>query len=205
MTAVLLVATSVFAAVDWWSRLARRDSVEQWAKPLTTLGVVAISLANDAATVDRLLMAAALVLCLVGDVALLPRIDRFVFGLGSFLVAHLVLVAAFARRGFDRPALAGVALVLAAGLVGTVGIGVIRGASRRGLAGPVIAYFAVISAMTVAAWATGEPWVIVGATAFVVSDTVLGWREFVRPFRGGGLIVMITYHGAIGALALSPW
>ena len=63
----------------------------------------------------------------------------------------------------------------------------------------------VISAMTIVGWSTGQPWVIVGSTAFVVSDSVLGWRQFVRPAPWMGPVVMVTYHGAIAALALSLW
>lgn len=205
VAAALIVVTALAASTNWWSRATDRDSVERWSKPLTTLGVVAIALANDAPVVDRMIVAAALTLCLIGDIALLPHIDRFVVGLGAFLTAHVVFIAVFVRRGLDDLALAGIALLLTAGVVGSVGLGVVRGAARRRLAGPVVGYFLAISAMLVVAWATGDPWLIVGATAFVVSDSILGWREFVRPIRAGSVLVMVTYHVAIGSLALSLW
>ena len=34
--------------------------------------------------------------------------------------------------------------------------------------------------MTVCGWATGRGWVIAGTTLFVISDSLLGWRQFVR-------------------------
>lgn len=205
VASALIVVTALAAATNWWSRATDRDSVERWAKPFTTLGVVAIALANDAPVVDRMIVAAALTLCLLGDMALLPHIDRFVVGLGAFLAAHVVFISVFVRRGLDELALAGIATLLTAAVVGTVGIGVVRGAARRGLAGPVVGYFLAISTMLIIAWATGDPWSIVGATAFVVSDSLLGWREFVRPIRSGSVLVMVTYHVAIGSLALSLW
>ena len=68
---------------------------------------------------------------------------------------------------------------------------------------PVLAYLAIISLMTVFAWATADPWIVVGATLFVVSDTVLGWRQFIRERAWMPVTVMVTYHGAIACLALS--
>ena len=41
----------------------------------------------------------ALVLCLAGDVALLPKVDKFVVGLGSFLLGHLAFIGLFVHRG----------------------------------------------------------------------------------------------------------
>ena len=152
-------------------------------------------------------MVVALVLCLVGDVALLPRVDRFVVGLAAFLLGHLVAIVSFVERGLDRPSLGGIALVVAALLMATVGNVIVKSAARddAGLRRPVLAYLVVISAMAAFGWATGDPLVVAGSTAFVVSDAVLGWRQFVRPIRHGGLVVMVTYHAAIGLLALSLW
>ncbi len=68
---------------------------------------------------------------------------------------------------------------------------------------PVIVYFAVIMLMAVAAALSGRGWAIVGASSFVVSDTVLGWGRFVREHRWQPLAVMVTYHVALAGLAVS--
>lgn len=70
---------------------------------------------------------------------------------------------------------------------------------------PVVAYLGVISAMAVCGWATGRGWVIAGTTLFVVSDSLLGWRQFVRSHAWMAVAVMVTYHAAIVSLALSLW
>lgn len=203
-TIVLLVTIAV-AFVDWWSRLAERDRVEQWAKPLTTIGVIGIAVTSGAPSAEVTWATIALVLCLVGDVALLPRIDRFVVGLGAFLLGHLAFIGAFVAHGVDEVTLTGIAFVAAGLLIATVGMVIVRGASShdRSLRSPVLAYLVVITAMAAVGWGTGSPWIIIGSTAFVVSDSVLGWRQFVRPVRHGSLVVMVTYHLAIGSLALS--
>lgn len=207
MHVVLLVAAGLSAAVNWWSRWRDSDRVEAWAKPLTTMLVIGLALSSDAPTGQVATAVIALVLCLEGDVALMPAVDRFVLGLASFLLGHLVFIALFVQYGMPHLALGGVALVLVAVLAATAGRRIVAGAARKdaALRIPVTAYLAVISAMTVCGWATGRVWVIVGTTLFVLSDSLLGWREFVRDHAWMAVAVMVTYHGAIASLALSLW
>jgi uncharacterized membrane protein YhhN len=75
----------------------------------------------------------------------------------------------------------------------------------RALQKPVLAYLVVIMAMAVVGWSTTMPWVIAGTTLFVISDSILGWHQFVGQKKWMSPAVMITYHGAIAALALSLW
>ena len=201
---VVLVAAALSATANWWSRFADSDRVEAWSKPLTTGLVIALAALADAPTGQRVVAVIALVLCLGGDIALMPAVDSFVGGLVSFLLGHVVFVVLFVEQGLDRPVLAVVAMVLAIALVATVGRRIVAAAARSdaALRGPVMAYLVVISAMTVVGWATGRPWIIVGSTAFVVSDSVLGWRQFVGERRWMGVTVMVTYHLAIAGLAL---
>ena len=207
MQLTLLVATGLAASANWWSRLRDSNRLEQWTKPLVTMLVIGIALSNDSSTGQVSTAVIALVLCLEGDIALLPAVDRFVLGLASFLLGHLVFIALFVQYGLPKLALAGGALVLVAALIGTVGIRVVQGAARKdpGLRLPVAAYLLVISAMAVCGWATGRGWVIAGTTLFVISDALLGWRQFVRPRAWMSVAVMVTYHAAIVSLAISLW
>ena len=47
------------------------------------------------------------------------------------------------------------------------------------LKAPVMGYIAVIAAMSVLAFATGNNWIIAGAVCFALSDTLLGLQTFV--------------------------
>src|SRR4029453_4130345 len=98
---------------------------------------------------------------------------------------------------------AAVAAAAMAVLVGTVGRRIHAGTRREdpALSIPVAAYLAVIATMTIAAWATGRPAALVGAAAFVVSDSILGWGKFVREQWLTSVAVMVTYHVALGGLA----
>jgi uncharacterized membrane protein YhhN len=203
----LLVATGVAALANWWSRIHPNDRLEAWSKPLTTVLVIALALVSGAPSEQIMVAVVALGLCLVGDVALMPAIDKFVVGLAAFLLGHLVFIVLFIQYGLESPVLAGIAIILSALLVATIGNVIVQGAGHADpkLKMPVLAYLAVISTMAVVGWSTGRPWVIAGATLFVVSDSILGWRQFVAERKWMPLAVMVTYHGAIASLALSLW
>jgi uncharacterized membrane protein YhhN len=208
LTATVLVFV-VVAAANWWSRWSDDDRLELWTKPLATVLVIVVAvlagMAGDESTTVVALTTVALVFCLVGDVALMPQVDRFIVGLGAFLVGHLVFVVALAATGLDQPLLAVAAAVLIGPCIAVVGRHVVSGAKAKepALAGPVIAYLTVISAMALVAWATGNTAAVIGATLFLVSDSILGWRKFVSQARWMAVAIMVTYHGALLGLALA--
>jgi CubicO group peptidase (beta-lactamase class C family)/uncharacterized membrane protein YhhN len=207
LTATAAVVAALAATGNWWSRITRDRRLETVTKPLATiaLATVGISLADHAPGAAVVLAVIGFACCLVGDVALLPAIDRFVVGLGAFLVGHLAFVGMFVVLGLDNGWLAVAALGMAAVLAATAGRRIVAAAGRSHAAYvvPVKAYLSVISVMAVAGWATGDAAAIIGATLFVVSDSVLGWRQFVAERRWMAPAVMVTYHGALLGLALS--
>ncbi|NNM45437.1 lysoplasmalogenase family protein [Knoellia koreensis] len=194
MTTLAWLSVALAAPLDWWAAAVGAKRTETVLKPLVlaALLVAAWSMGGGWA------LLAALALSLVGDIALLSEAEpRFVVGLGAFLLAHLAYVVAFVGAGMPAGwlTLAGAALVAVA--AATAGRRIVPAAAREGgpgLGGACAAYMAVIGVMVVAAWATGRPLVALGATVFMVSDTVLAWNRFVRPLRFGTLAVMVTYH-----------
>lgn len=195
------LAGAVFAlaaVVNWWAVEARRRSAKVVAKPLALAALVALALVGGAGAdpAGRWLLLG-LVLCLAGDIFLLFDTGRaFLGGLSSFLLGHLAYVAAFLVLGLSAP-LWGLMSVVP--LIGAVVVirRVVPAANREGgagLAGAVVAYVIVIGAMVVTAWMTGAWLTGLGATAFMVSDSVLAMNKFVRRSRHGDLAVMVTYH-----------
>jgi uncharacterized membrane protein YhhN len=200
---VVVIATAIVAVANWFSRWRRSDRLELLSKPLTTVGAIAVAALADGPRGATVAGVIALGLCLIGDVALLPAVDQFVVGLGAFLLGHLALIAMFAQRGFDRWTVSGLAIAACALLLGTVAVPIVRGAAVKGFGVPVRAYLAVICAMTIAGWATGNWLIMVGTGAFIISDTILGWGEFVAERNWMHSAIMVTYHVAIVSLALS--
>lgn len=199
MTSSLLWVLPVTLALIDWTAVARHDRrTETWAKPATLialLGVAATLGATDRPGGGWLLVA--LAFGLLGDVLLLSdTVTRFQAGLGAFLLGHLAYLACFVGVGLDEGtwALVGT-LVTAAALV--VARGVLPATQRSdgaALSVPVAVYMAVISAMTIAAWATGEWLIALGASVFLASDTILAVNRFVRPMTWARVAVMMTYH-----------
>ena len=200
---VVCIATALLAVANWYSRYAHNDRLELITKPLTTVGAVAIAALAGGPRSATIAAIIALVLCLIGDVALLPAVDRFVVGLAAFLLGHVAFIVMFALRGFDQWRMAGVAAIGCAILLGTAAVPIVGGAAAKGFGVPVRAYLVVICSMCVFGWATGNWLILLGAAAFIVSDSILGWGQFVAERDWMHLAIMITYHVAIVSLALS--
>lgn len=208
---LLIAVTSVAAISNWWAVANNHRTGEIVAKPLTlaALVVAAAVLPDPTPPGAHPWFLAALILSLAGDVFLLERDGArfFLFGLGSFLIAHALYVVGLLRFDLHAPGLiVGGVLVLAAAV--TIGRRIVTAAARtdKALAGPVALYLVAISTMVVLAVGTGHPVAIAGALLFFCSDAVLGWDRFVHPLRHGHLAVMVTYHlGQLGlVLALVP-
>jgi uncharacterized membrane protein YhhN len=200
---IVLVVTLGLCAANWWACWTHDVRWEAITKPLATLGAIGVAVAADASGSVTVAAVVALSLCLVGDIALLPQVDRFIVGLAAFLLGHLAFLVVFASLGFDAFWMAGIGLVLCALLWGSAAIPIVRNAAARGLGTAVRTYLGVISVMCVFGWATGNVLVVVGVTSFVLSDTILGFRRFVveRPWQQ--VAVMVTYHAALVCLAAS--
>jgi uncharacterized membrane protein YhhN len=202
----LLALALAAAVVDWIAVHQGAQGVEYLFKPLTMVLLVGATLAldpNDPAV--RAWFVAALVLSLAGDVLLMVPKDLFVFGLGAFLLGHLAYIVGMHVDGVEGPRfLIGVVVVMA--LLAVIGTAILRGV-RAGpdpkLAGPVVAYMFVISAMVASAIGVGRVAGIAGASLFYVSDALIAWNRFLSETRHSRVAIMVTYHLAQVGLVLS--
>ena len=180
---MLLCAAAVGALLvaEW-----RRSQTGKWiAKPIASTAFVAVALASGALdTTYGLLVLAGLVLCLVGDVLLIPvgRVGVFRAGVFAFLLGHFGFAAAFLRQPLSLPwfAVGAVALSLALWRVWQWLSPTVQADMRV----PVVAYLVVIGAMSALAVAlvgAGGPVIVAaGALAFTASDVSVARDRFVR-------------------------
>jgi uncharacterized membrane protein YhhN len=201
----LLGVSGVAAVANWWSRWTDDRRTELWSKPLALAALIGVAWtlepADDAV---RAWFVVALVCSLLGDLFLLDGDRWFVAGLGSFLVAHLAYVVGFVVADRWRWWAVAAALAVVVAVAATIGRRVVAGAQTTdpALRVPVVAYLAVISAMVVAAAGAGNGFAVAGAALFMVSDSVLGWRQFVSESRWMPVTIMVTYHlGQAGLVA----
>ena len=160
---VAAIATGVIALANWWSRWKSLDRLELLSKPLTTVGVIVVAALADGPRGPTIATVVALALCLIGDIALLAAVDRFVVGLAAFLLGHVAFIVTFVMRGLDSWSAAGVAIVGCAVLLGTVAMPIVHGAAAKGFGAPVRTYLVVITSMCVVGWATGNWLIALGA------------------------------------------
>jgi uncharacterized membrane protein YhhN len=206
-----------FAIADWRAVAQGQRRLEYVFKPATLIVILmgAWSLTQDAhdgwLTLWFLL---ALFGSLLGDIFLLLPQDRFfLYGLVAFLLAHVAYIVGLNPTWPPLPSLVLVPLIaiIAIPIARQLILG-LRRSRRASLIVPVTLYVVVISAMLFSAYATWfrAEWttmratlVTVGATLFYISDTVLGWNQFVQPFASARVSVMVTYHLAQLALVLA--
>lgn len=184
----------VAMAFDWWAVRTTREPIETVAKPMVMVGLIGIAvLADIVPSSAQPWVIAALVLGLVGDVCLLPQIDRFIAGLAAFLVGHACYLVAFAIMWSPSWLIAlGIAGLIA--LLGAFGVDIARSLRDSPMLVPVMAYIGVTAAIILLGAGTGRWIVAAGALAFALSDGLLGSDRFVRPVPDRRVWVHVLYH-----------
>jgi len=149
---------------------------------------------------------AALVGCWFGDVFLLGKArPLFLAGLVSFLLGHLVFAAAFVVRGIDLAATAVAVVALVVVLIPVFRWLIPKVEAK--MKGPVIAYMVVITVMVALAAGTvfehGQPWIVVAAVAFYVSDLAVARDRFIKQGFSNRAWGLPLYYGAVVVFALT--
>jgi uncharacterized membrane protein YhhN len=176
-------------------------------KPLTTILVIGVAwlAPAEAAPLYRQLVLIGLGFSLAGDVFLMLPAHPFIAGLASFLVAHILYVAAFTSAApAELAPLAFAPFAVAAGFV-LRALWPHLGRLRI----PVVIYVLAIALMI---WRAGAQWTALGSTAatlalvgaalFGLSDAVLALNRFRAPIAGAQAVVLSTYWAAQWAIAL---
>lgn len=203
---LLLVAAAGAALVDWWSVFTDRPRVETLAKPAVMV-LLLTAVVVEASGATPWVIALALLLSLIGDVLLLPAIDRFVLGLAAFLVAHLAFIIAFSISLAGQPAIDALAPALGVGLAlalwWTLGRRITTSSRTIDptMGSAVSAYILALTLMVVAGVGVGSVVLASGTLLFALSDSVLGWNRFVGAVPHGRLATHVLYHSGQGLIA----
>ncbi len=154
----------------------------------------------------RYLIVAGLCFSLAGDILLMLSSDQFVFGLVSFLVAHIFYIGAFSTR---PKTLLSIWIGLACVAYGCLMLWFLF-PNLGDLKLPVSIYVAVVLLMAWQAqcrWAEergqGTALAAIGAILFVASDSMIAIDRFNGRFRSAGVLIMTTYFTAQLLIALS--
>ena len=120
------------------------------------------------------------------------RINWFIFGLGSFLVAHVLYI--FSMKPFQKTRIILIALYLVYG----IGMFVLISAGLDELFIPVFVYMSVLLIMGITTLVStkSNKWLIIGGISFVFSDSLIGIDKFYSTIPNASFMIMISYYFA---------
>lgn len=189
LSAALAIAGAVWAELRWLHYVF---------KPLTTLLIFAVAWCAPAPQpAYRHAVLAGLLLSTLGDVWLMLPQDRFVFGLGSFLLAHLAYLYAFTRQAPLQPLRWP---YFAYAIVASGVLALLWPRLPPPLQVPVVVYVVALAAMAAQAAVLGlKPahaggrFALAGGCCFVVSDALLAIDRFHTALPYAAAAVLTSY------------
>lgn len=206
MVIILSLAIMICAGLAIYSSLRRRRWLRYITKPLTTVLILTLALIKPATTPDyyRVLIVIGLAFSLLGDILLMLPRDRFVLGLASFLITHLLYIIAFV------PGVKMDLLWLLPLLLTLIVVSAILWPKLGRLRTPVLLYALVIIVMAWRALArlhnldnTSAGLAAAGALLFCLSDGLLAVERFRTRFTLAPLLVLGTYYLAQWLIVMS--
>lgn len=198
---ILSLAVLVSATIAIIYRRRENSKIFSFFKPLTTIFIILIALIvfKKTSSTYSAAMIVALIFALVGDVFLINS-KYFLQGLSSFLIAHIVFIVGFTSLyGFSWHLIPLVLLVIIVGgyysflrkVLGSYSI-------------PVLIYITVIAVMNWQAIGlvinNGKPvffGIAIASLLFTVSDSIIAYSEFKKPFNSAEALILSTYWVSI--------
>ncbi|TCS93610.1 lysoplasmalogenase [Hazenella coriacea] len=198
----------LLSGVSYLFALSARNPIWRYIlKPGTMVLIIGLAITGlpDSGTVGWLILIG-LLFSIAGDIFLMLPSDRFIQGLSSFFIAHVLYVLAFGQLSFTL----GVSSWIYATILLVVAVtyyallfSPVREQGGMKLLIAVGLYILIISWMVWQALLTGQELLIAGALLFYLSDAILAWNRFKKKLVWGDYGVMITYYSAQYLLALS--
>ncbi|MFN8577533.1 MAG: lysoplasmalogenase [Candidatus Sericytochromatia bacterium] len=174
-------------------------------KPLTTSLIILIALqANPSEYKNHIIIG--LIFSLFGDIFIMLSEDKFIFGLVSFLIAHIIYIYAFLHgNNFIIPFY----LIIPFLIFGMTMYSYLY-KSLNELKAPVFIYVSIILIMGVSAlnlWYLKHDnyslYAFIGSLFFIVSDSILAVDKFKKPMYYAQLSLLSTYYISQTLIALS--
>ncbi len=179
-----LIALITFAGLLYGIKIENQRLVYVF-KPLTSLLFVLAAWQGGLASTCHTRLFIGLVLCMIGDIALIPKQRAwFLIGLLSFLLGHVTYIFAFSALIVLTPAGALVAVIIVALDAACLGW---LAPHLKNMRIPIVVYMLVISVMVWSAWGvfftshlplTARLLIATGATCFCISDVFVAKNRF---------------------------
>ncbi len=188
----LLVAT-----IDVYAVITQNKSLEIIFKPLLMTTLVIVYLVSVAK--PNFWLISALFFSFWGDVFLLDKTNYFVFGLASFLIAHIMYIKMTSQLLKKKS----IAQILKAAVIFVVlftGVLFLIKDNLGEMLVPVLVYGVAISAFGTCALlnyqqekSTVNSWLLLGAILFIASDSLIALNNFYNPKRLFDIAIITLY------------
>ena len=201
---------AVIAIITITTRVLEVDEIQNVFKPmLMPILMMFVYVNTKLSTSFSKLIFFALLFSMAGDVFLMPYYDIFLFGLASFLIAHIFYIVAFLKGnklidGIKKNKLFVVILLLAyLALIFVLVDNMLKSNTDVTMIIAVVIYASVITVMVLSTMAMygNEPslqskLMMIGAILFMFSDSVIAINKFMVEIPYSGLWIMTTYTSA---------
>ena len=194
------VLSAIYVSIRYWQPFDF-----DWLVKVLPLSLLVIFWLNSQKSTRPKVLLTALLFSLAGDV-LLSQKGLFLVGLGSFLIAQICYAALFFQQMTWQtkriPLLLGLLVYLT--VVASIVV-----PHTGDLAVAIVAYMCAISTMVALAYlrqAEHWKWVAVGASFFILSDSLIAINKFTDALAGyealTGAMIMATYYAAQGLIVM---
>lgn len=201
------IAFWVFTLLDITGIAFNLETLHFIAKPLLVPALLMLLFFTQSSVPGKKLLITGLIFSWMGDVFLLLEYKHalfFIFGLASFLTTHIFYITYFLRiRSANVSLLKKQPVLIALVLVYGVGLVWLLYPHLGDMKLPVIIYASVICTMLLCSLHVflklnkkAAAHFLLGASAFVVSDSLLAINKFYQPFAFAGVLIMLTYCAA---------
>ncbi len=203
----LTIAFWILAILDIAGIVTKSETLHYIVKPLLIPALGLLLFCTDTTLPGKKLLLFGLFFSWMGDIFLLLESKHslfFIFGLAGFLTTHIFYILYFLRIKSDKISLLKkqpvlIALVLAYGITLVWQLFPYLGELKI----PVIIYAAVICSMLLCSLhiflkvnRKSAGFYLLGAAAFVLSDSLLAINKFYQPFAYAGVFIILSYCAA---------
>ena len=196
----IILASIIFllvAIADVYAVITQNKTIEMIFKPLlmTTLAIVYLVSVKK----PSFWLLSALFFSFWGDVFLLDKANFFVFGLASFLLAHVIYIKITTDFLYKDLTVKMITSAIPFVLLFVVLLGLIYD-NLGDMLLPVIVYGVTISTFGTAALlnyrqqkTTANSWLLLGAILFIASDSLIALNNFYTPKRLFDIAIIVLY------------
>lgn len=170
-----------------------------WMLKLAPMGILLYFVYSQMTQKHERLFFVGLICSTFGDFFLdFGRDNLFLFGLGSFLLAHLFYMACLWPVAGKRYTLVIGYIVYGVSMLWLIGPGL------GSLMIPVVIYIGVLLLMGISTLVSQKSngWLVIGGLSFVISDSLIGLNRFYQPIPYSHFLIMMTYYFAQYSLVM---